>query len=189
MQRKKHMVLEGALRDAFPAKLIGPMVGTSNTRLERAVHALFSGRQWPDGVGYRMLFGELDPSLSTWIEFLPADTMAAVLPSHLLLASLLLPQQAQENYLDDVCEALMLPPADAAEMAALDAAICTSAPSAQYGAGRRRLYQALSVEQRTVVALFLDLYWAYCASQFASDAEAPFLRNLDSWRNSSLPTT
>jgi hypothetical protein len=189
MQWKKHVTLESALREAFPAKLIGPMVGPYKTHLQRAVHALYCGRQWPDAVGYRMLDGEIDPSLSLWIKYLPTDTMAAVLPSHLLLASLLLPQQAQVNYLDDVCEALMLPPADAAEMAALDATICTSAPSAQYGAGRRRLYEALSVEQRTVVALFLDLYWAYFASQFALEAEAPFLRNLDFWRNSSLSTT
>ena len=55
-------------------------------------------------------------------------------------------------------------------------------------ASRRQLYYVLPPAQRAVVGQFLQLYLHYQPDEFEPDGVSNFLRNIEFWPNSSLPS-
>lgn len=183
----QHCLLEEAMYAAFPQEPLPSLEWASHTVFEYEVQRFFKGKRWPEAVGLRLNYGELDASLNTWARFLPPEVMRYFLPSHLMMASLRLKFGDRSDYCSNVMEALLLPTADPAADAALDAAMSGCFALDAYPDRGIALYRMLSAPQRACVAAYLDLYAAYHgAAEMNAPVRALYDANRDIWRNSSL---
>lgn len=177
-----HQAFEGALLAAFPCEPVCRPAWPQRYAFDLDIATYLDGKRWPDVVGFQLVKGERDLSLSSWLAILPVDAMCYYLPSHLLFASLLLPGGAHPNYVGQVMEALVLPPdASPAQLDVIDREMCLEAPLRQYGEARVGVYRALLPAQRRAVALWLDLYEHYCGAEFTAAGHDLFRRNRDAW--------
>lgn len=121
------------------------------------------------------------------MDALPLDFFIYYLPSHLILASLTLPNIADYNYPIYVMEALILPPSfDIDVLEELNDELSLNAQVTDYAEKRVTLYNKMSTEQRACVAGYLSLYLAYRKSEFTERGLELYLQNIEIWKNSSL---
>jgi len=186
VNRYDHCLLEQALYDAFPQEPLPALAWPARSQLEFAAQAFLKNKRWPEAVGLRLTWGELDPSLSGWIEALPSEVVRYFLPSHLMLASLMLAAGDASNYAGEVMEAFLLPPPDPAGYAEFDEALFVTATLDMYAGSRMDLYRLLTPAQRACVARYLDLYAAHRAAEFTERGRELYAANRDVWLNSSL---
>jgi hypothetical protein len=184
---RQHCLLEAALYAAFPQEPLPSLEWATHTSFETEAQLLFKGKRWPEAVGLRLTYGELDPSLNTWALTLPAEVMRYFLPCHLMMASLRLKLDDRSDYCSNVMEALLLPSGNPGADAVLDAAMSGCFALDAYPDRGIALYQMLSAPQRACVAAYLDLYAAYHgAFEFDAPVRALYEANRDTWLNSSL---
>lgn len=159
------------------------------TCFQREAWQRLRGRPWPEVIGWRLHEGEVDLTLSIWFKSLPLEVSCYYLPSHLMLASIIL-RGGESNYVYGVVEALILPPSnEAAELDELDDELGNEATVAWFASSRLAMYQALTEAQRRCVAEFLDLYLDRNRTSLTRRGTDLFLQNIVFWRDSSLPDT
>jgi hypothetical protein len=185
---RKQLNLGEALYSAFPVDPVPMPELTPDSSFVWTVKERLWGRKWPYVIGQRLIYGELDPALSIWLQALPPAMADYYLPSHLMLASLLLPSYAEPSYIGWVVQALILPPSsDINELEEIDNDLYLSTMLVDYGGVSRALYERMTPEQRNCIALFLDLYLACRSADFTPKGLNYFERNTEFWRTSSLP--
>lgn len=172
---------------AFPVLPITAGEWTTRTRVEALVKQLAAGRTWPEIIGWRMYSGELDFSLSIWMDFLPMSTVCYYLPAHLVFASILLPAN-RSYFVDAVMDALILPPgSQAGVLDELDEELGIESLVSLYAGQRLAVYQALNAGQRRCIADYLALYLAQHPTRFGPRGIELYQQNMAYWRDSSLP--
>ena len=183
----QHCLLEAALYAAFPREPLPSMEWEKRDSFGYEIQHSFKGKRWPEAIGLRLTYGELDPSLNTWAYCLPAEVMRYFLPSHLMMASLRLKFGDRSDYCSNVMEALLLPTDDPVADAVRDAAMSGCFALDAYPDRGMALYRMLSAPQRACVAAYLDLYAAYHgAAEMNAQVRALYDANRDVWRDSSL---
>lgn len=184
-----HLEFERALYAAFSRLPLPPVAGMApDSWLAREARELLEGRPWPEAVGYRLLFGELDIGLSGWMRSLPAEVFDYYVASHLMLASILVEHGGRVNYVGQVMEAFLLPPPGQTHDAAadIDDELVPDAGVAEYGAERLAFYRRITPAQRACIGQFLDLYLRYRGvKEFTEQGLRLFERNRDYWLHSS----
>ena len=184
-----HLEFERALYAAFPRLPLPPVAAMApDSSLARHARELLDGTPWPEAVGYRLLYGEMDISLGGWMQSMPPGVFDYYLASHLMLASILVEQGGRMNYVGQVMEAFLLPPpgATADAVAELDDELVPDASVASYGAVRLDFYHRTAPDRRACIGQFLDLYLRHRgANEFSPRGVALFERNRDYWLHSS----
>ena len=184
-----HLAFERALYAAFPRLPLPPVADMLlDSWLAREVREALDAIPWPEAVGYRLLHGELDISLSGWMQGLPREVFDYYVASHLMLASILVEHGGRVNYVGQVMEAFLLPPPGEASDAAaeIDDALAPDAAVASYGAARLDFYRRITPAQRACIGQFLDLYLLYRGvKEFTEQGVRLFERNRDYWLHSS----
>lgn len=184
-----HLEFERALYAAFPRLPLPPVADMPlDSSLARHVKELLGGTPWPEAVGYRLLYGELDIGLSGWMRSLPAQVVDYYLASHLMLASILVEHGGRVNYVGQVMEAFLLPPPGETDNAAadIDDALVPDTAVAEYGAERLAFYRRITPAQRACIGQFLDLYLRHRGvDEFTEQGLRLFARNRDYWLHSS----
>lgn len=177
---------EELVHACFPAFPVPQLAWGESRSFNNAVCATLGGKSWHEVVGWRLHFGETDLDLSIWMKLLPLETMCYYLPSHLMLASILLRSGAR--YMTCVMEAFLLPPsASQAAIDEIDEELEPEGLLGSYAPYRLALYHALTPSQRECIARFLDLYFCRYQTLMTRRGTELFLQNSDYWRNSSLP--
>jgi hypothetical protein len=187
ISRRQHCVLEASIYNAFPLYPIPTIDLQEKTAFGYEVTKLLSGKTWPEVIGERLNYGELDPSLTIWMDALPIEVFRYYLPSHLILASLNLRSVVDSNYCNYVMEALIMPPiSDVGLLEELNDELSLEAYVTEYAEKRVTLPNNMSTEQRVCVAGYLSLYLAYRKSEFTERGLELYLQNIEIWKNSSL---
>jgi hypothetical protein len=147
---------------------------------------LLTGRTWPEVVGYRLADGELDPSLSIWMKYMPLNIFHYYLPSHLIFSAILLENGSDSlMYPMDVMEALILPPsADENILQKMDDDGFFESSLLENAKYRIALYRKMTKEQRACVATYLSLYMAHRSIE--PQVLPVHVRSHDIWKNSLL---
>lgn len=183
-----HLAFERALYAAFPRLPLPPVAAIApDSSLARHARELLDGTPWPEAVGYRLLYGELDISLSGWMRGLPPRVFDYYVASHLMLASILVEHGGRVNYVGQVMEAFLLPPpGDAVDAAAeIDDELAPDALVASYGAARLDFYRRITPAQRACIGQFLDLYLRHRGvKEFTEQGLRLYERNRDDWLHS-----
>lgn len=184
---QSHVEFEQSLFEAFPPSP-PPCADSMSERswLMREAKSLFSDVTWPEVVGHRLTYGEMDISLSIWMECFPAQVFDYYVASHLMFASLLLGNPEEVNYVTDVADAFLLPPAPDSDItvAEIDDALGPDATVASYGRVRLEFYERITPAQRSCIGKFLELYLTYRGAGFTQQGVRIFERNRDYWLNS-----
>ena len=187
---RQHCLLEAALYAAFAQEPLPSLASDSHSSSEFEAQRFFAGKRWPEAVGLRLSYGEIDLSLFVWARSLPAEVMRYFLPSHLMMASLRLKFGDRSDYCSNVMEAFLLPSADPAADAVLDAAMSGCFALDVYPDRGIALYQMLSAPQRACVAGYLDLYAAYHGpAEMNAAVRSLYDANRDVWLHSTLMQT
>lgn len=182
-----HCAFETVIYRAFPVHPMPQEEWAVNTSLGFEARKFLIGKMWPEVIGYRLIYGELDLSLSIWMNVLPASIFDYYLPSHLVLASLLL-RNKEVNYPTYVMEALILPPSmDISVQEEINEELSLDAPVTDYAEARLQLYKRMTAEQRAGIAEYLSLYLEYYKATFTERGAELFLQIRDIWRQSLLP--
>lgn len=188
MPGRSHIEFEQALYEAFPPFLRPSMDSMpSSISLLREAKRVLSGATWPEVVGHRLTYGEMDLSLSIWMDFFPAQVFDYYVASHLMFASLSFENEWQQNYVMQVCEAFLLPPAPGSGMsiADIDDELSPDAAVVFCGSTRLDFYRRITPAQRGCVGRFLDLYLGYRRHEFTGPGVRMFEHNRDYWLHSS----
>lgn len=184
-----HLEFERALYAAFPRLPLPPVAGMApDSSLARHARELLDGTPWPDAVGYRLLYGEMDISLGGWMQSMPPAAFDYYVASHLMLASILLEHGGRVNYVGQVMEAFLLPPPGGTMDVAgeIDDELVPDASVASHGALRLEFYRRITPARRACIGRFLDLYLRYRGVQeFTERGVQLFERNRDYWLHSS----
>ena len=184
---RSHEAFEDAVYQAFPILPVPSFIWPQRYSFHSDVKKLLDGMAWPNIIGWRLLGGQRDDSLSGWMRFLSPEIMQYYLPSHLIFSSILMSAGAT-NYEQQIAEALVLPPSsDIAVLDEINRELLSDAPVTEYGKDRVELYKLLNEEQRRCVAKFLLLYLGYHGSDFTERGIQLFQQNCDFWKDSSLP--
>jgi hypothetical protein len=179
-----HAQFEDAVHQAFPLYPLPRLDDwLPHTWLERSARPLFVNKTWPEIVGVRMVSGELDGGLLSWMASVPGHVVAYFVPSHLIQASLLLSYGAGRNHVDGLVEAFILPFPGMDDVAAqeIDAELGLDAGVADYADRRLRLHARLTTAQRTVVGRLLDLHLMHVGASYGSRGRALLAQNRDAW--------
>jgi hypothetical protein len=184
-----HLDFERALYAAFPRLPLPPVADMApDSWLAREAREVLDGKPWPEAVGYRLLYGEMDISLSIWMKCIPSDVFDYYVASHLMLASILIENGGRENYVGEVMEAFLLPPPEETIDAAaeIDDELLPDADVASYGAVRLDFYRRIVPAQRACIGQFLNLYLCHRGvKEFTEQGVRLFERNRDYWLHSS----
>jgi len=182
------LAFEQAVYDAFPLEPIPESIEDFTTQFSQGCQRLLSGKNWSEVIGRRLNSDVLYVHHSTWLEFLPIKIYKYYLPSHLILASLLFSYEVKTPYHWSVMETLILPPCldeDVLEDIASELSIQSSlSDSADL---RIVAYKEMTFSQRICIAEFLTIYMEFGYADFADRGLEFYKKNIEYWRNSSLP--
>lgn len=181
-----HCVFEEVVYQVFPMFPIPKAEWENKWAFSFDAKRLLAGKTWPEVVGYRLNYGELDLSLSLWMKSLPLNVFHYYLPSHLIVASMML-RNIETNYPIYMMEALILPPSlETTILEELNDELSLEALITDYAEIRIQLYKMMSKKQRACVAQYLSLYLEYKKSSLTNRGMKLYLQNRDFWKNSSL---
>ncbi len=176
---------EESLHAAFPAMPIPTPVWhhtPTNAQSGKSGEAMLAGRTWPEMIGWRLSQGEIDLSLSIWLDILPFELFKYYLPAHLLFASILL-KRGEGNYEHEVMECLILPPdPNHATFSEIEDVLSLEAPLEHYDSHRLALFHALTSSQKQCVADFLAIYWERHRVGYPERGDFLFKQNMAKWR-------
>jgi len=187
----EHARFEEAIFQAFPIGNSPKLAWEEKTTFACQAKKLLTDRRWPEVIGYRLVDGELDPSLSVWMAFIPMDVFQYYLPSHLIFASILLKAGPESlMYPMQVMQAMILAPSDdEAQIREIDDELYMEALVADNKENRAALYSRMTKEQRACVAQYLGLYLDHKRPDFSERGVDFFMQNIGYWQNSSLPVS
>ena len=184
---RKNVYFEETVYRVFPMQPIPIFPENTKTQFNSETKRLLSGRTWSEAIGRRLYFGAMDVHFLTWMRFLPLDIVKYYLPSHLVLASIVVSYDAAFNYAFSVMEAFILPPSSDPEVLVdIDDELSLDSSLIDEGRERIELYKTLSHEQRACIADFLALYGEYNRSEFTERGFEFYLKNIEYWQNSNL---
>ena len=177
---------EEVVYQAFPVNPVPNIKLDRKTSFAEQERKLLTGRKWPEVVGYRLVDGELDPSLSIWMRFIPLNIFHYYLPSHLIFSAILLKNGVDSlMYPMYVMEALILPPStDENILREMDDDGLFESSLLENAECRTALYRRLSREQRICVAAYLSLYLNHRSIE--PEVMSIYMRNHDVWEKSLL---
>lgn len=177
----QHARFEEMIYRAFSMHPIPKMDWDERTTFAGQARQLLTGRTWPEVIGYRLVDGELDPSLSIWMRALPLNVFHYYLPSHLVFASILLKAGPDTlMYPKYVMEAFILPPsADKTVLEQMEEDCWFESSLSENAEVRTALYDRMSKEQRKCVATYLSMYLALRGVE--PEDESVYLRSRDIW--------
>jgi hypothetical protein len=175
---------EESVYKAFPIYPVPEIKWDRKTFFADQARKLLTGRTWPEVVGYRLIDGELDPSLSIWMKYMPLNIFHYYLPSHLIFSTALLEAGPDSlMYPMDVMEALILPPStDESILQKMDDDGFFESSLAENAGFRTALYEKMSKEQRVCIATYLSLY---LDRRYIEPQVMPiYMKNHDIWEKS-----
>lgn len=177
---------EEAVYQAFPLNPIPKIKLDRKTSFANQARKLLTGRRWSEVIGYRLDDGELDPSLSIWMRFIPLNIFHYYLPSHLIFAAILL-KNGPDSLMYPMCvmEALILPPsADESILQEIDDNGFFESSMLDNAECRMTMYRRMSKEQRVCVATYLSLYLNHRSIE--PQVTPIYIRNIEIWKKSLL---
>lgn len=185
----QHLEFERALYAAFPRLPLPPVADMApDSWFARAARELLNATPWPEAVGFRLIYGEMDISLSGWMKSMPAEVFDYYVASHLMLASILIESGGRPNYVGQVMETFLLPPRGDANDAALqiDDELGPDASVTDHAAVRLDFYRRIGSARRACIGRFLNLYLHHRGiAEFTEQGVHLFERNRDYWVRSS----
>ncbi|MFZ6769365.1 hypothetical protein ACO0LM_20130 [Undibacterium sp. Di26W] len=178
---------EEAVYRVFPMAPIPAVPENNKTDFNREARSLLNGRPWSEVIGRRLNFGSMDIHFTTWMSSLPLDVVKYYLPSHLILASIMLSYGAVSNYPFDLMEALILPPSkDMDLLADIEFELSLESLLTQDSESPIEFYKSMNPDQRSCIAYFLSLYGEYKKSEFTDRGFEFYTKNIEYWKNSTL---
>jgi hypothetical protein len=182
-------LFEEAVYRVFSTKPIPATPKNMGSDFQSQAWVLLNDRPWSEVVGLRLYEGGLDLHFIAWVKYLPLDVVKYYLPSHLIMASILIYYNVESNHPIDLVEALILPPSkDAKLLADMDSELSLASRLEYEGESRLDLYKAMNPEERTCIAYFLDIYAEFKWEEFTERGLELFKKNTEYWRSSNLDT-
>lgn len=179
---------EEAVYRVFPMHPIPVVPENMVSDFNSQAWVLLNGKPWSEVIGRRLYSGGLSLHFIAWVRHLPLDVVKYYLPSHLIMASILIYYNVESNHPIDLVEALILPPSkDAKLLADMDFELSLASRLEYEWESRLDLYKIMNPEERACIAYFLDVYGEYKESEFTERGLEFFKKNTEYWRNSSLP--
>ncbi|BBB60565.1 hypothetical protein UNDKW_2292 [Undibacterium sp. KW1] len=179
---------EEAVYEIFPMQPIPVIPENTESDFKAQAWVLLNGRTWSEVIGLRLYDGGLNLHFIAWLRDLPLDVVRYYLPSHLIVASILIYYNVESNHPIDLVEALILPPSkDEKLLADMDSELSLVSRLEYEWESRLDLYKIMNPKERACIAYFLDIYGEYKESEFTPPGFELFKKNTEYWRNSSLP--
>lgn len=186
----KILDFEKTVYDAFPLEPIPELIEDFSTQFNQGCQKLLSGKNWSEVIGRRLNSDVLYVHHSTWLEFLPINIYKYYLPSHLILASLLLSYEVKTPYHWSVMETFILPPClDEDVLADIESELSIQSSLSDSADLRIAAYKEMTLSQRSCIAEFLTIYMEFGYADFANRGLEFYKKNIEYWRSSSLPLT
>ena len=179
---------EESVYQVFPLDPVPKIKLDRKTSFADQARKLLSEKTWPEVIGYRLVDGELDPSLSIWMKAMPLNIFHYYFPSHLIFSAILLKNGPDSlMYPMDVMEALILPPsADEGVLRKMDDDGFFESSLLENAEFRTALYRRMSKNQRVCVATYLSLYLNRRRAEIEPKVMPIYMQNIEIWERSLL---